>query len=82
MHARTMDFVALPLPRRTQQAAADLAASHRALGDPILPIEGARKQSCVTSAGAVAVFVRFSGPRRRQDGRTPSPGAPHPLLSS
>ena len=70
IHRRTSDLAALPLPRHGESAAADLAASHRDLDDPILSIEGARKYACVISPGAVAVLVRFSvlspaGRRRR-----------------
>eukprot|EP01043_Picozoa_sp_COSAG02_P105555 COSAG02_NODE_41547_length_393_cov_1.040816_1_plen_68_part_10 len=56
MRCRTSVLPALPLPRHGESAAADLAASHRALSDPILPIEGTRKYACVISTGAVAVF--------------------------
>ena len=65
MHARTTDFVALPLPRRTQQAAADPEASSTAPGGPDLEIEAARTHGPTISTGVVAVFVRFSPPSTR-----------------
>ena len=60
MHGRTSVLAVLPLPRHRESATADLTTSHRALGDPILLIEGAWKYTCVISTGAVAVFVRVS----------------------
>jgi hypothetical protein len=42
MHRRTTILAALPQPRHATSAVADVVASHRALNDPILPIEGAR----------------------------------------
>jgi hypothetical protein len=65
MHARTTDLAALPQPRHVASAAADVVASHRALDEAVLSIEGARTHAPTVSTGALAVFVRFS---------TPSPG--------
>ena len=60
MHGRTSVLAVLPLPRHRESAAADLAASHRALAAPILLIERARTYAPSISMGAVAGFVRFS----------------------
>ncbi len=60
MHGRTSVLVALPLPRHRVSGAADLAALHRALCAPILPIEGARTHAPAISTGALAVFRAFS----------------------
>ena len=77
MHARTMDFVALPLPRHTEQAAADLAAPPTAPGGSNLEIEGARTHRPTISMCVVAVFLRFSAPA--SPGR-PAAGAPRNRL--
>jgi hypothetical protein len=60
MHGRTSVLAVLPLPRHRESAAADLAASHRALDAPIPLIEGARTYAPGINMGAVAGFVRFS----------------------
>ena len=60
MHGRTSVLAVLPLPRHSKSAAADLAASHRALNAFVLLIEGARTYASGISMGAVAGFVRFS----------------------
>ena len=60
MHGRTSVLAVLPLPRHSKSAAADLAASHRALDAFVLLIEGARTYASGISMGAVAGFVRFS----------------------
>jgi hypothetical protein len=70
LRGRTSVLAALPLPRHRESATADLTTSHRALGDPILLIEGAWKYTCVISTGAVAVFVRVS---RRPSSRSARP---------
>eukprot|EP01043_Picozoa_sp_COSAG02_P062442 COSAG02_NODE_8617_length_2503_cov_6.137271_2_plen_118_part_00 len=64
MHGRATVLAALPQPRHAPSAVADLAASHRALIAPTLPIEGARMHAHAISMGAVAVFVRFTAPSR------------------
>ena len=64
MHGRATVLAALPQPRHAPSAVADLAASHRALIAPTLPIEGARMYAPAISMGAVAVFVRFTAPSR------------------
>ena len=51
--------MALPLPRHRESAAADVAASHRALDGAILLVEGARTNAHGISTGAVAVFRAF-----------------------
>ena len=83
-HVRTSVLPTLPQQRHAASAAADLVAAHGALDGPVLSIEGARTYAPSISMGTLAVFVRFSGPRRRQG--TPSPGVPLPypraLLSS
>ena len=58
MHGRTSVLAVLPLPRHSKSAAADLAASHRALDAFVLLIEGARTYASGISMGAVAGFVR------------------------
>ena len=50
----------VPAPRHAEQPAGRAAASHRAVGAPILPIEGARHHALGTSTGAVPGFWRFS----------------------
>ena len=64
-HGRTCVFVALPQPRHAVSAAADAAASHRASGAPVLPIEDARTHAPDISTGVVAVFPAFQHPTRR-----------------
>jgi len=67
-HGRTCVFVALPQPRHAVSAAADAAASHRASGAPVLPIEDARTHAPDISTGVVAVFPAFQAsipPTRR-----------------
>ena len=59
MHRRTTILAALPQPSHATSAVADVVASHRALNDPILPIEGARTHAPAISTGALAVFRAF-----------------------
>ena len=63
---RTGEPVFSPPPRHGELAAADLAASHRALGVPVLSIESARTYAPGINTGAVAVFVRFRAPSSRR----------------
>jgi hypothetical protein len=65
MHGRTSVLAVLPLPRHRESAAADLAASHRALIAPVLPIEAARSHTSAISMGALTVFRVFSTPSPR-----------------
>eukprot|EP01043_Picozoa_sp_COSAG02_P069526 COSAG02_NODE_11949_length_1626_cov_1.679764_1_plen_119_part_00 len=58
MHGRTSVLAVLPLPRHGELAAADLAASHRAL-------EGARTYAPGISSGAVAVYCAFQRAQAR-----------------
>ena len=62
MHGRTSALAVLPLSRHRELAVADLAASHRAPGALVLPIEGTWTYAPGISTGAVAVFVHFSAP--------------------
>jgi hypothetical protein len=59
MHRRTTILAALPQPRHATSAAADVAASHRAVNGAILPINGSRTHACAISTGALAVFRAF-----------------------
>ncbi len=70
MHGRTSVLVAPPASRHGESAVADLAASHRALDAPALPIEGARMHAPGISTGTVAVFVRFGFGSPRRGGAT------------
>eukprot|EP01043_Picozoa_sp_COSAG02_P008623 COSAG02_NODE_280_length_25797_cov_66.644447_2_plen_75_part_00 len=72
MHGRTRVLAALPPPRHTDLAAADLTASCRALDALILPIEGARTYAPGISSGTVAGFVRFSAPSPVAAGSAPT----------
>jgi hypothetical protein len=67
-HARSSDFEAVPRPRHAASAAADAAASHRALDVPVLAIEGARTHAPAISTGVAAVFPAF---RRAQPAAAP-----------
>ena len=71
-HVRTSVLPASPHPRHAASAAADLVAAHSVLDSPVLSIEGARTYASGISMGAVAVFLRFSGPAGAW---TPSPWA-------
>ncbi len=68
MHSRTSVSASQPLAKHGASAAADLAASHRALGAPTLPIEGARIYPPGIITGAVAVLCVFSA----QPGQPPA----------
>jgi hypothetical protein len=59
MHGRARVLALLPLPRQGESAAADLATSHRALGAPVFPIEGARTHAPAISTDALPVFRAF-----------------------
>eukprot|EP01043_Picozoa_sp_COSAG02_P047414 COSAG02_NODE_4544_length_5228_cov_8.569117_5_plen_73_part_00 len=70
MHGRTSVLAVLPPPRHRESAAADLTASHRALGAPVLSIEGAQTHAPAISTGALAVFRAFQARlARRRRGR-------------
>ncbi len=60
MHARTQVLSSLPLLRHAASAAVDVAASHRALNAPVLPIEGAWTCAHAINTRALAVFLRVS----------------------
>ena len=68
MHGRTTVLAALPQPRHGELAAADLAASHRALNGAVLPIEGARTHASAISTGSLAVFRAFHTPKPEAPG--------------
>ena len=61
-HGRDSVLAAPPPPRHGALGAADPVASNRALGAPVLSIEGARAYAPGISTGAVAVFVRLGRP--------------------
>ena len=69
MHGRTSVLVVLPLPRHRESVAADLTASHRALGAPVLSIEGARTHAPAISTGTLAVFRAFQRSAAAADAR-------------
>ena len=58
-HARSSDFEAVPRPRHPASAAAEAAASHRALDVPVLAIEGARTHAPAIRTGVAAVSPAF-----------------------
>ena len=75
MHRRTALLVALPQPRHTASAAADVVASHAGLSGSVLPNEGAQTHAFGISTGPVAVFVRLSAP-------SPGGGGCSPVLAA
>ena len=59
MHGRTSVLAVLPLPRHSKSAAADLAASHRALDTPILLIEAPGPMLPASAWALWPVFCAF-----------------------
>ena len=80
MHGRTSVLAVLPLPRHRELAAADLAASHRALVASIFPIESVRAHASAISTVALAVFralhARPGGPPADRAGRARAAWSP------
>eukprot|EP01043_Picozoa_sp_COSAG02_P021430 COSAG02_NODE_1088_length_14670_cov_237.088326_16_plen_201_part_00 len=83
-HVRTSVLAAEPPSWHAESATADLAASDKAVGTSVLPIEGVRTYAPGISTGAVTVFVCFSAPARpiqrdRAAGRARPPIGRQPL---
>ncbi len=72
MHGRTVALAGPPPLRHGESAVADLAASHRPLRAPVLPIEGARTYA--PSARALWPFLCVSA--RPQPAAGPGPSGP------